>query len=456
MIERFYSSGELGQTQNQRQTQQLMVTPQMQQALTLLQLPLVELESALDHILEQNPLLERGEWQEERTPREEEVGWEEGGIPNLPQDSPTEIIERTHVASPSLYLFLMEQAEEVLSSEEDRSLASLLIGDLDERGFLSTSLPELAIITEVPLDKLQRVLLHLQRLLPPGLFAKDLQESLLLQLQRRGREGTLAYRLVQEYFPLLLKNQLPKISKALSISLSQLTHLMEKELSNLNFSPAAKFSSLPSTHPPPDLLILLEGEKLVIRLPEESTPDLRLNPTYLSLLEDPSTPEETKRYLEQKLASAKWLMRNLSERNQTLMKIGLLLVEWQHSFFVSSTGKLLPLTMRKMAEELGLHESTIARAVQGKTLYCPRGFFTLRAFFSSGYSARNGEEISSIAVKEFLTKLIEEEDKSSPLSDEKLSLMIQKKGIPCARRTVTKYRAQLQIPSARVRQRYPR
>lgn len=416
--------------QNQKQMQHLMVTEKMQQAIHYLQLPIQELSLALHQELELNPLVE-------------EI--DEAPLARRVKRGKEPFLESMCAYKPSLFEHLMQQAQEVFS-KEDLKLAETLIGNFDEKGFLTTKLEELFSTLEPARDVLKTI----QTFEPKGIGASGLRECLLIQMEKTS----LAYQIVDKHFDDLLQNRIPKIEKGLGVSASVILETVEKEISRLDLSPGANFSKDSVSYIQPDMTILQSGEELSLEMDADFLPPIRINRHYLDLLEDPEVSLQDKEFIKEKLSSVKWLVRSVDQRFRTLDRIGDFLIEKQRAFFLSSDGKLKPLVLREVAEALEVHESTVARAVSGKYLASPRGVFPLRFFFTQGLQSEGGDFVSSHTVKEALSALIKEEEKERPLSDEKLSELLKERGFTCARRTIAKYRKELSFGSARQRKKY--
>lgn len=442
-----------------KQMLRLMTSPQMQKALLFLQLPVMELQAAVCAEVEENPLLEYSEEERKNEKLELLTSVDEKyyGKKRGEESDLQSFIENTLAIEESLFEKLMQQAREKFCSKEKLQIAQLLIGNFNEHGFLETSLDEIAFLEEIEKESLEEILEEIKQFDPPGVGAKDIKESLLLQLKRQGKERSLAYKIVESSFDMMLKNLLPLLSKKSGYSIDKIQEVIDQEIATLELHPGHSFSrghypDLPQIVVP-DVIVTSRGSSIEIN--ERSVPPIRFNPHYLNLLASDSLPHETKEYIEEKIISGKRLMRNLCERQKTLYKIALLLIERQAEFFCQPKGNLVSLTMKEIAESLDLHESTIARAVAGKYLSCERGIFSLRSFFTHSYVTESGDELSAPAVKELLQKIIQEEDCASPHSDQELSRLMLIQGLPCARRTVAKYRHELGIGSKSERKQYP-
>ncbi|MCH9690317.1 MAG: RNA polymerase factor sigma-54, partial [Gammaproteobacteria bacterium] len=358
-------------------------------------------------------------------------------------------IENTVAYEHSLYDHLMSQARETFNEREELLIAQWVIGNLDADGLLTASIDEMAALGGYSQEQIEAALAEIQTFDPPGVGAKSAQESLLIQLRFFGKNDTLAFRIIERHYDDVLHNRIPAIAKSLSRSADEIRKTIAQEIARLDLHPGTNQSAghyrTIIQHITPDLTIAYYEGCFSIEINNDNLPHLRLNQTYMEMLTDAALPNETKSYIQDKVASGKWLMRNLHERNQTLYRIASELVRAQSAFLSNPKGELVPMTMKEVAGKLELHESTIARAVAHKYVSCPRGIFPLRSFFTHAYTTDGGDNISAQTVKDLLRHLIQEENKARPLSDEVLSSMIKKRGIPCARRTVAKYRQELNI-----------
>lgn len=484
-------------SQNIKQLQRLIMSRRMQQAIHLLQMPVAELSMAVQLELQQNPLLEYpdeeiddqdGDMQrlsedadevieEEDIKPEEELKFDEQdfealqrldegfrdylsdvgeayGKVNGAQEKTGNFLENTVCSVSTLFEHLMQQAKETFEEEREIALAEALIGNFDENGYLKTPIEEIAVLQGCRVDDLEKLLDQIQTFEPKGVGARNLRESLLIQLRSQGKESTLAYAIVDKCFDDLLHNRIPRITTSLACTAEQIGEMVDRHIAKLDLHPGSSFSRRVVQNIIPDAVIRLDDDKLIAAVNEEALPSLRLNSRYLRMLRQEGTAADVKDFIRQKLVSAKWLLRNIYERNSTVEKITSELAKRQHNFFSDPEGKLVPLTMKVIAEELQLHESTIARAISDKYIDTPRGLFPLRFFFTNAIENEAGKELSSRTVRDLVREIIASEDKSSPLSDEAVSAMIAGRGIRCARRTVAKYRAALKIGTAQQRRKF--
>lgn len=446
-------SREILQNQELKQVQRLILSPQMQQSLHLLQLPVLELSTVIADELEQNPLLEYTEVAEEMPSLLPDGVREQGGGKTTREEEDLKsFIENSIANETSLFDFLMQQAKEAFSPPCDLALAEAIIGNFDTNGFLNTSLDEIALLEDSDTTTLANILTLIQSFDPPGVGARDTRESFLIQLKLQNKECSLAYQIVDKHFEDMVHNRIPLIAKSFKCKPGPILKAIEQDISQLDMRPGANLPQghyrLPISSIIPDIYILQNENGLAIEVNERPIPSLRFNWHYVTLLEDTNLPADARNFLEEKIAAGRSLLRNIYERHQTLYRITEELLAYQRPFFSMEEGALRPLTMKEIAASIGLHESTVVRAVANKYLSCPRGVFSFRSFFTHAYALEGGEVISSSSVKALLREIIQKEDRISPLSDEAISSLINAKGIPCARRTIVKYRQELGIGNA--------
>lgn len=461
---------------NIKQMQRLIMSQQMQQALHFLELPIMELESLIQEEIDQNPLLEQenenpSEIEEtienEKDTTEQELDFYEHDFKIMEQlDREIEehfkqnetLVERLEPTDntlknyldtlvqerKSLFTHLMEECREIFETEEDLKKAEHLIGNFDEHGFLKTPLKEIALLNGFNEENLRSILEKIQTLEPKGVGATSLQESLLIQLKIAGKSNSLAFKILENYYEDLLHRRTKLIAKKLETNEDAINQAIE-EISKLDLNPGLNFKSQTLQYIVPDMTIQQDGDSFQVIVNEDPLPPLKLNPRYLKLLEDKTLQNETKEFIEKKIASMKWMLKNLTERNETLVKIGHEIVKKQANFLQDPKGELKPLTMQEVASSIGLHESTVTRAVSSKYVNTPKGLIPLRAFFSSSLNKEDGSIISQSAVKDEILAIIKNENKDRPFSDETISKMLKDKGIICARRTIAKYRQALNL-----------
>jgi RNA polymerase sigma-54 factor len=381
---------------------QLKMTHALHQALGILQMTQLELKEWLTEVIEKNPLLK------------------------LHFSSPKKNIEYEVPYQPSLYEHLQSQIQESFSCKEKRRAAEFFLEHLDEKGFLS-DLPE-------AWDK--EILSVLQTFDPPGIFARNLQEALLIQLKNRGKENTVSFTLIQHHFDDLLQNRFSKIKKSLQVS--DLSSIFQ-ELAHLSFRPSEAFKKEPTTPIYADLRLEKSPTGWTLELMEDDLPKIHLESEYLSIEGISSEEKETLKGFK---AEANWLCRILERRRKFIRLVGKILAHKQMAFF-NQKGPLVCITMKELAEKLQVHESTLSRALSNKYISTPRGIIPLRSLIV------NDPAIET--AKELLKQLVQNEDKRRPLTDEDLAQSLKAKGLSVARRTIAKYRTQLKIGSANQR-----
>jgi RNA polymerase sigma-54 factor len=427
--------------------QTLIPSLAMQQAFFVLQLPQLELAEWLHLQIEQNPLLEYKEEKGSTTPALEEkeldFSQRDFGILDYLDETFTNAVfpetqessqEETLSYSISLGEHLMTQAKDVFSSSLELSKAETVIGNLDHRGFLGDVLVD------------EDVLKVIQTFDPPGIAARDLQQSLLIQLEARGQKKSLLYVILSQYFQDLLQNKFPDLEKKLRIPSHTLKKTLQKDLFSLDFQPGAKFTSHVSPPIIPDVFLYKIAEEWTIEINETHLPQITIS-------EFSSTPlsSSEKEYFRLHTAKGKWLLHIIRRRNTTLKRIAHYLLKHQQHFFNGALNQLVPLNMQDAAKELDLNASTIARATAHKYIAAPHGVFSMRNFFSHAFNTSRGKTMSHHTVKNLLLDLIAKENKSAPLSDDRIVTILSSQGIQCARRTITKYRKCLHIPSSQQR-----
>lgn len=465
----------------------LMMSAHMQQAIRLMQIPVMSLAAEIEEQMALNPLLEYSEDSpatEERTDTEndepsseEELVFDEHNFdilqhldddfkdyiaesntsytqPTADDDKKRTFLESLIQAAPSLFESLMAQAQEVFQDPAKVAMAQAIIGHLDEHGFFQTSLEEVALLNKFHISDLKEVLETIKSFDPPGIAASSIQESLLIQLRRQRKEHTLAYRLIEQCYDDLIHNRIRLIEKHLRCSPEAIQKSIDQEIGRLDIHPGLQFSKEQIHTVRPDVSLRQEGDNLVVESNKDDIPNIRLNTKYLRMMQDPSVERETKDFIKHHLFSAKWLMRTIHQRQTTIERIATYLAEHQADYLKNPDGKLQPLTMKTVADALELHESTVARAVANKYIHTSRGLLALRNFFTNAYVTQEGDDLSSKTVLETIKTIIGEENKKKPLSDQVISNMLKERGIPCARRTVAKYRMALNQGNAQQRKKF--
>jgi len=459
-----------------RQSQQLIMTPRLQQALKILQMPMLELQQMLKEEILANPILEEVDevleneetqkvQEEQLTPDDkesqedkQEPDWAEfydddrDNVATRRETEETEYFEKVPTTSVSVHEHLLGQLRLNVDDVEKIAIGEYLIGSLDDRSFLSAPLEKVAEETPWTPEQLQEVLEVIQTFEPAGVGARDHRECLLIQLRQRDEDDTLAYQIVHDHYDDMLKNRHHEIARTLNVS-DEEVQLAKDLLGMLTLNPGGEFEVEEPKYVYPDLVVERVAGKYEVFLNDRNVPRIRISSAYESVLKG-GGDNGAKEYIEGKLNSARWLIQTIEQRRKTMIKVMTCIVDVQKDFFDKGLGHLKPLTLSQIAERIGMHESTVSRVTRGKYVQTPRGVFELKYFFSAAIAREDGGEISSRSAKDIIAQLIEQEDKRSPLSDQKIADILGDRGVKIARRTVAKYREQLGIPTARYRKRF--
>ncbi len=488
--------------------QRLVMTPKLQQALKLLQMPTIELQQVLKQEMLQNPLLEEVEDQdlelEDENPGEtderaqekqqseeqeakakevepegvadeakkEKVEFDDyfessfgagDGFAN--EEERDDFVERVPVAKQSFSEYLMSQLRLTTDDERTRAIGEYLIGSLDDSGYLTCSLEEVA-ETFRPgdvggeeekrqrLEEVENVLAIIQSFDPVGVGARNLKECLLIQLKAKGLEESLAARIVRDHFEEFKQKKYLDLSKALRVPLREIQD-QAHVIGTLNPKPGLDIIPDEPKYVIPDLVVERVGDRYIVSLNDHNVPRLRISQSYREeLAQNVELDEKARDFIQGRLKNAKWLIQTIEQRRRTMIKVMEAIVEEQHDFFERGAAFLRPLTLQQVAGKIGMHESTVSRVTTNKYVQTPRGVFELKYFFSSALSTEEGDEVSAKSAKIKIRNIIEKEDARRPLSDQKIADILKKDGLIIARRTVAKYREQLGILPARHRKQY--
>jgi RNA polymerase sigma-54 factor len=359
----------------------------------------------------------------------------------------------SQIEQPSLQENLLEQLRLSEVDGKASEIIEYIIGNIDDTGYFRGQMSEIESALNISPQQAEAAFKLIHTFDPPGVGARSISENLLVQLRRKKRKNPKLYELVEYHLDELGRNKLPLIAKKMNISIDDVAALQE-QLQTLSPFPGSAIAATQPAFIVPDLEIEKSPEGEFILTLDDNIPRLTISQTYLDLLDNPNTSKETRDYIREKLLSGKMLMRSLDQRQSTLRRIAEVILDTQYDFFHQGVEHLHPMTMREVADKLGLHETTISRASASKYLKTPNGLFEFKFFFSGGYQTDDGEELSSRSVKELIRDMIEEEDPAKPLSDNKLSVMLETKGLKVARRTVAKYREALGIPATSLRRQH--
>ncbi|HMB70460.1 MAG TPA: RNA polymerase sigma-54 factor [bacterium] len=512
---------ELGLRLSQKQTLKLVMTPRLQQALKLLQMPSLELSAHIEQELLTNPLLEldeetpdpsaeaeRSDSDETTPPDETELQSEESPVDwseyfddgfeyadgGRNEREETEFYEKVPVGRATLSENLTEQLHLLDLDEETLRIAEYLLGCLDDSGFLVIPLEEVADELGVDVEEALVALCKVQELEPAGVGARNLPESLLIQLGQTDRGDSLAARIVKDHFDGFMRKQYQEIARALKVKAEDIQEAAH-EIATLNPRPGAQLALEDARYVVPDLVVAEVDGQYVVSLADGSVPRLRVSRKYREILQRDARPdkpepppaappaagaepaangtaesagtaaedgkaaratrrEEEVKFVQDKLKSASWLIQTIEQRRRTMIKVMEAIVEAQHEFFERGPEALRPLTLQDVAEKIGMHESTVSRVTTNKYVQTPRGVLPLKHFFSSSLDTESGQTVSSKMAMSRIKELISREDKKKPLSDQKIAELLRKEGLIVARRTVAKYRERMDILSARYRKEF--
>jgi len=471
-----------------RQSQRVVMTPLLQQAIQLLQLSTLELQEVVQKELLENPLLEEEPQDGEAPagPNEPEAAAapppepepvpensrNDQQIDDLPFDLAARLFddheERSLVAqeeredlqfeniarsASSLADHLDEQLRFATEEAQVRRIGGEIIGNLDEDGYLRAELGEIAGRCEATPDEVEKVLLLVQSFDPPGVAARDVRECLLLQLRRDPLPDPLSIEIVELHFEDLSRRRYAEIARALKQPLDRIMEAVE-QIMTLEPKPGRPFGANESRYIVPDVSVIKTGSEYTVVLNEDGIPRLRVNSLYRSLLR--GSADEARQYVEQKLRSAMWLIKSVEQRQRTLRRVTQSIVKFQREFLDKGLPYLRPLALRDVGEDISMHESTISRVTTNKYVETPQGLFELKFFFHSGIASGNGEMVSSVSVKKMIRDLLGNEDQAKPLSDQEVAQILKGQGLTIARRTVAKYREELCILPSHQRRLAPR
>lgn len=493
---------------SQRLTQSLVLAPQLQQSLALLQAPTLELKALVEQELQQNPVLEEAaatdtELQEKETGEDEKETEPAADLTEPPADlefdpaseknsnEPVDDFEaeferlvqldqewRDHfaqtnipmrasaedeekrqfmfdslVAGTSLQQMLLEQVRESALPDESWPIAELLIGNIDEYGYLKATIEELAASTNVPAEKIAEVLKVIQSFDPAGVGARDLRECLMLQLERAGQRDSLEYRIVSEFMEALGKRRIPEIARGTGTYVDEVQDALEN-IGRLEPRPGRSYLPDNDQYILPEVFVTRSGSDFNVTTNNDHIPHLRISNTYKDLMSQGQNAPEVRNYIREKIRAGKFLIKSLHQRQQTILNIAREIVNRQREFMEKGVAHLKPLTMVQVAEVVGVHETTVSRAVSGKYMQTPQGIFEMKYFFTAGIQTASGDGMSNTSVKDMIADIFKREDQGKPLSDQEVVHMLKEKGIVIARRTVAKYRTELNILPSNLRKVY--
>src|SRR3981081_2470670 len=469
-----------GMHQTQNLSLQQVLAPQLQQSLLILQAPLLELRNLVQQEMETNPVLEElpdapnpdAPPESETPPAEDNFKEDFDSVAKLDKEWRDEMAQwssysgRSQEAEEKRQFFFdsipttetlkrhrMGHLNQNALDADDGKTAELIIGNIDDNGFLQTTPEEMALNTGIPQEDFENMLTLVQSFHPPGVGARDLRECLLIQLKREGRQSSLEYKIVADHMQDLGKRRFPEIARRIGINVEQVQKCANN-IAQLDPRPGAIFAQAPQNYVLPDVTVEKVNGTYQVILNGEQIPHLRISNTYKDIMAKDRTGNEVKDYIRDKIRSGKFLIKSIHQRQQTISNIAHEIVKRQREFFDHGSSQLKPMTMVQIADAVGVHETTVSRAISGKYMSTPQGVFEMKYFFTPGYQTATGESMSNTSVKEAILDLVKSEEGNAPLSDKEIVEILSKRGIPIARRTVAKSRTELNILPSNMRRRY--
>lgn len=468
-------------------SQNLVITPQLQQAIKLLQMSRMELESAVRSELEENPILDEAEVlkeedlqrtkeaateveagagenaeqaQQQDPQKQDEFEWESyleaaSKPPRENSGGQEEIMNYENVISTTTSLsdHLSWQVKMNGFSEDEARVADILIGAIDEDGYIKTPLEQIAEEEKVPLEDLEDTLSLIHEFDPPGIGARDLKECLLIQARHLEEDTHDLVNLINNHLKDLEKKNFEAIAKVMGKDIREVAEMC-KIIYEMDPKPGRAYAPNETQYVTPDVYVYKVGEDFVVSLNEDGMPRLKISNFYKNMLKGGGASRQEKDYIQEKLKSAVWLIKSIHQRNRTIYKVTESIVKHQREFFEKGAAFLKPMVLRDIANDIGMHESTVSRVTTAKYVHTPQGIYELKYFFNSGISSSDGDAMASESVKLRIKDLVSKEDTKNPLSDQKLAELLSKEGIQIARRTVAKYREMLKILPSSQRKKY--
>jgi RNA polymerase sigma-54 factor len=464
-----------GMQQIQGMGLQQVLAPQLQQSLQILQAPTLELRNIVQQELQTNPVLEEeGNTHEAEDRASDEADFQEefDKLAKLDEEWRDYMAQNVSYSARSqedeerrqffldslanqetLQQHLLEQVNTADIDAQGRKAAELLIGNIDDLGFLSVPIEEIANLSGTTIEDLQEALDLLQSFHPVGVGARDLKDCLLIQLRRLGKAKSIEYQIVDQFLDDLGRKRYPEVARRLGVTVDQVQKAANF-IATLDPKPGQIFSPEPNSYVLPDVLVEKVGDEYVVSLTGDQIPHLRINKTYRDLMAQSQNGAEVRDYIREKIRSGKFLIKSIHQRQQTILNIAIEIVKRQREFLDSGTAFLKPMTMVQIADAVGVHETTVSRAISGKYIATPQGVVEMKFFFTPGYQTSDGVALSNTSVKETIADLVRNEDNRMPLSDKEIVEILSERGIPIARRTVAKYRAELNILPSNLRKQF--
>ncbi len=475
-------------------SQRLIMTPALQQAIKMLPMTRMELISAIRQEIEENPFLEeaateddsqeadaeavreatevpeepvRTEFQEDAVMKDvvqektqtDEVDWDsylqeeayDGGTGEGYQERPS--LENTLKGSESLYDHLLWQLNVTIVQPKQNEIGQLIVADIDDDGFFKTPLTEIAEESGATLDEVAEVLAIIKRFDPTGVGAADVKECLQIQAEALEPDDPIIREIIAGHLGNLSERNYAKIARDLGVDVERVMESIEF-IRGLDPAPGRTINPEKAHYVEPDLYLVKMNDDYHVLLNDDGVPRLKISPYYRTILKGKEQVQESaKEFVESKFRAAEWLIKSIEQRRQTMLKVGRSIVKFQRGFLDHGMSYLKPLVLKDVAEDIGMHESTISRVTRNKYIHTPQGIYELKFFFHSGVDSYLGNMVSSVRVKEMIKKIVTEEDPKKPATDDKIVKMLEMQDVKIARRTVTKYRKELKVPPASKRKR---
>jgi RNA polymerase sigma-54 factor len=378
---------------------------------------------------------------------------------NIPSRASAEDEERRQflfdsiTSGTSLQEHILEQVRLSELTDAQRPIAEMILGNIDDYGYLKATLEELSATTSIPVPQIEEVLKVIQTFHPVGVGARDLRECLMLQLERQNRAHTLEYRILRDHMDALGKRRVPELARGTGADTDEVQEAMAR-IALLEPRPGRAFLPDNDQYVTPEVFVSKSGDDYIVTTNNEQIPHLRISNTYKDLMSRADASSEEREYIREKIRAGKFLIKSLHQRQTTILNIAREIVNRQREFMEKGVAGLKPMTMIQVAEVVGVHETTVSRAVSGKYMQTPQGICEMKSFFTSGIQTASGQDMSNASVKDIIQEIFKGEDPTKPLSDHEVVLMLAEKGIVIARRTVAKYRGELNILPSNLRKVY--
>jgi len=465
---------------SQSQQLQMVLAPQLRQSLEMLQLPILELRALIQKELEQNPTVEESATKTEPIEPRQDTGetakkdeldfdkefealakldseWRDYFYQNLQMTSYSRESEEKRQflfeslpQRQSLQENLMEQLNFTDLPEPDKQIGKLIIGNINDDGYLTSSMEELSSSAGFDIEHMKDILSVVQDFHPTGVASRDLSECLLLQLERLGSSNPLAAELIRNHLPELGAKKYKELEKNLGVSHEELMSAV-KLISTLDPKPGRFYTTEDTSYILPEVVVKKIDGKYVIILNDDQLPHLRISKQYRDILANPDTPDDVRNYVKEKIRAGAFMIKSIHQRQRTIYRIAQEIVSSQTEFLDMGVSHLKPLTMSEIAGKVGVHETTVSRTVANKYMQTPGGIYEMKYFFTPGIKTTDGKELSNKAVQDMIAGFVNNEDPAQPLSDQELVDKLGEQGVHIARRTIAKYRLALRIPSSHAR-----